>query len=127
MNRVKRAHRVGDLIRDELSDILLKKVKDPRLEMVTITDVKVTANLRLARIYFSVYNASKGKDDAIIGFKSAFGFLKRELGSRLKLRYMPELRFCYDESIEYGAHINMVLKAVKDESNSRHSGSIETE
>jgi len=126
MNRLKRAHRVGDLIRDEISDILLKKVKDPRLEMVTITDVKVTANLRLARIYFSVYDTSKGKDEAIIGFKSAFGFLKRELGSRLKLRYMPELRFCYDESIDYGAHINMVLKAIRDENDSTDSKSIET-
>ena len=112
----KRADRVADLIKQELSAILRREVGDPRIANITVTDVKLTDDLRSARIYF----VELGKDclsaDVEKGLSKAKGFLKRELGKRLQLRYIPELAFFYDPSFEYGSRIEKLLKEVrKDE------------
>ena len=111
-----RADRVSGLIQQALSEILLKGVKDPRLEMATITHVKMTRDLRIARIYFSVPGGSEKIEAAREGFKSALGFVKASMGRKLGLRYMPDLEFYYDESFDYGAHIENLLDSIRTKS-----------
>ena len=111
-----RSDRVGGLLQRALSDILQKGVKDPRLKMVTITGVKMSQDLRHARIYYAVSMGKKSAREVEKGFKSALGYLKRTLAGRLGLRYMPDLNFFYDESVDYGAHIDEVLKTVNTNS-----------
>ncbi|MDP7077077.1 MAG: 30S ribosome-binding factor RbfA [Desulfobacterales bacterium] len=115
-----RAERVSGLIRRALSELLQKNIKDPRLEMVTITAVKMSRDLRIAKVYFSTYGGKTNKDKVIKGFQNAFGYIKRCLGNQLGLRYMPDLKFFYDESFDYGSHIDKVLKSIKIENESDH-------
>ena len=116
-----RAERVGGLLQAALSDILRKSTKDPRLDGATITGVKMTADLKLARIYF-VISESHGtlREDALAGFAKAHGFIKYALAQELDLRYMPKLEFFYDESIEYGIHMANVLKRLKSDNARDH-------
>ena len=114
MIRFKRADRVGGQVQKELSNLLLKDIRDPRLDSVTIMHVSITDDLRLARIYFSVAEGEERKLGALAGFKSASGYLRRQLSHRLELRHVPELEFLYDESFERATKLNKVLKAVID-------------
>jgi len=98
----KRADRVGDLIRSELADIILRKIKDPRVGFVTITGVKLSDDLRHAIVFVSVMGDEKAKKDSLRGLGSAAHFMQSELGRRLKLRNTPSLVFHLDESIEKG-------------------------
>ncbi len=112
----KRADRVADLIKQEISEILRREAGDPRIANITVTDVKLTDDLRSARIYFVELGQDKLGPDVERGLSKAKGFLKRELGKRLQLRYVPELAFFYDPSFEYGSRIEKLLKEVrKDE------------
>lgn len=108
-----RIGRINDEIRRELSEIL-RTVKDPRVSqsMLTITHVDTTSDLRYARIYLTALDRT-GEKDLMRGLKSASGYLRRELGSRLNLRYTPELQFFADDSIAHGAHILDMLSHVK--------------
>ena len=108
-----RSDRVGGQIQKVLSEILLKKVRDPRLKNASITDVKMSRDLRIARIYFVTSGNKKNIEAALEGFNSAIGYVKRTLARQLGLRYMPDLKFFYDESFDYGSHIDNVLKALK--------------
>ena len=105
--------RINDEIQKELS-ALLRTVKDPRVtdRMLTITHVDTTSDLRYARIYVSALNCPDEKG-LLKGLKSAAGYLRHELGSRIDLRYTPELQFFVDDSIAYGAHILDMLNHVK--------------
>ena len=116
-----RSDRVSGQIQKILSEILLKKVKDPRLEHVHITDVKLSRDLRIARIYFVTSGNKKNIEAALKGFKSAIGYVKRSLARQLGLRYMPDLKFFYDESFDYGSHIDSVLKALKADNGPNHT------
>ena len=109
MKTFTRADRVGELVRQNLSDILLHTISDPRLASVTITGVRMSADIKLARIYFVTGTGKKAKADAVAGFKKASGYIKRILGKRLALRYVPALRFYYNESLDYGEHIDTLL------------------
>jgi len=100
---------------------LLKRIKDPRLKSATITDVKMSRDLRIARIYFTTTGNKKSVEEAIEGFKSAIGYVKRTLAGQLGLRYMPELRFFYDESFDYASHIDKILKDVKADDGLNHT------
>ena len=108
-----RIGRINEEIRKELS-ALLRTVKDPRVAeaMLTITHVDTTPDLRQCRVYVSALNC-KDEKELMRGLKSAAGFLRRELGSRVDLRYTPELQFIVDDSIAYGAHILDMLNHVK--------------
>ena len=108
-----RIGRINEEIQRELSD-QLRRLKDPRVQggMVTITRVDTTGDLRYARIFISVLNKAQEKD-VLKGLKSASGFLRRELGRALQLRYTPELQFVADDSIQYGAHILEVLRDIE--------------
>lgn len=113
MTLFSRADRVAGQIQKILSEILIRDIKDPRLDMATITGVKMSRDLKLARIYFTISGGNKSVEDASKGFKSAAGYLKRTLASQLGLRYMPDLAFFYDESFDYGARIETLLKTLK--------------
>ncbi|HPK54245.1 MAG TPA: 30S ribosome-binding factor RbfA [Smithellaceae bacterium] len=93
----------------EMSDIIFKQVKDPRIQTLTITSVKVTDDLRNAKIYF----VEMGKDECSAEIKSgltkATGFVRRELGKRLQLRFVPEIMFVHDKSFGYGSRIDKLL------------------
>ena len=112
MIHYKRADRVGGQVQKELSDLLLKEIRDPRLDSVTILRVSITDDLRSARIYFSVAEGEERKLSALAGFKSASGYLRRKLSRRLELRHMPDLEFLYDESFDRADRVNKVLKAI---------------
>ena len=109
-----RIGRINEEIQKELSS-LLRTLKDPRVSatgMVSITRVDTTGDLRYARIYISCLNKENEKD-VMKGLKSASGYLRRELGRALQLRYTPELQFIADDSIQYGAHILELLSDVQ--------------
>ena len=112
MKSFPRSDRVGGHIQRVLSDLLRKDIKDPRLEMVTITDVKLSNDLRKASIYFTT-SAPKNMERAMEGFKSAHGYVKRVLAQHLGLRYMPNIEFLYDESFDYASRIDKLLKSTK--------------
>jgi ribosome-binding factor A len=112
MTNFSRADRVGGLIQQMLSEMLRKDISDPRLQMATVTEVKVTKDLRRARIFFSSAGGKDASEQTAQGFRSATGFIKRHLGPRLGLRYMPELEFFYDESFDHGARIDQLLKSI---------------
>ncbi len=114
----KRSARVGDLIWKELADLLLRKVKDPRVSGVTITGVEVSPDLQHARVFYCVsgVTAEKEKEDAARGLFKAKGFIRQELGKRLQIRHVPEVDFRYDPSFEYGDKIERILRELhKDE------------
>ena len=115
-----RADRVSGLIQEVLSELLKKKIRDPRLAMATITSVKMSRDLKMARIYFTIYGDSEKSEAAVKGFESARGFIKRSLARRLGLRYMPDLKFFFDESFEYGSHIDQLLEKISTENEPDH-------
>jgi ribosome-binding factor A len=101
--------RVGDMIRNHLMDLLERKVNDPRVKMVTVTDVVVTPDAARATVHFSVLGGPEAQAEAQEGLESAAGWLRRELGHRLRLRNTPQLVFHYDPSLEHGEHIASIL------------------
>ncbi len=105
-----RQQKIDEEIKRELSYII-PTLKDPRLSgiMVSVVAVEVTRDLKYAKAHISVMNSEKA-DDAIKALSSSAGFIRRELGMRIRIRYTPELTFVRDTSIEYGAHINDILK-----------------
>ncbi|MFC1811083.1 30S ribosome-binding factor RbfA [Thermodesulfobacteriota bacterium] len=107
-----RSERVSGHIQKVLSEVLQKNVKDPRLEMIVITGVKMSRDLRVARIYYTTSTGGKNTAEVTEGFKSALGYVKRQLSRELGLRYMPDLKFLYDESFDYGSHIEEILKTI---------------
>jgi ribosome-binding factor A len=107
--------RVADQIKAEISMLLLKDIKDPRIGLVTITKVRLTADLKLARVYFTNFNnAVTDKNKALSGLKSAGGYIKRMLGKNLNLRYIPNVEFFYDDSFEYEARIDHLINETKE-------------
>ena len=118
MTRFKRADRVGGQVKKELCDLLRKEIRDPRLDSVTIMGVDLSDDLRSARVFFSVAQEEEARVDALAGFKSASGYLKRRLSTRLELKYTPELRFIYDESLDRATDLNKLLKTINEETES---------
>ena len=118
-----RADRVSGLIQKTLSDLLSKNIKDPRLEMTIITGVKMSPDLKSARIYFTTSGGRRSKDEALEGFQHALGYVKRILARQLGLRYMPDLKFFYDESFDYGIRIDNLLKSIQIDDEPDHTPS----
>ncbi len=117
MKPFSRAQRVGGQIQRILSTLIRKEIKDPRLAAVIITGIKLTRDLRIARIYYTVQSAmtAAGREAAAEGLESAKGYLKRSLAAELGLRYMPDLQFFHDDSLDYGAHIDQLLESIKSD------------
>lgn len=112
----RRIQRVNELIRQELSTLLIRRVRDPRLSSVTITEVDTTADLRTARIYVSILDDDEEtRQEMLCGLEGAAGFLRRELAHLLKVRHTPELIFHLDESARYGERIDQLLAQIRQE------------
>lgn len=112
----KRADRVGDLILEEISRMIVKEeVKDPRVQSVVPTDIEVSDDLSFARIFFTIMDEEVEKEEALAGLTSASGFIKKELSKKLRLRRFPELDFKFDTVLEKGYRIDELLREIKEE------------
>ena len=106
-----RVDRVGMEIKREVNEILQKKVRDPRVQGITITDVQMLGDLSMAKVYYTLMsNLASEQEKAQIGLEKAKGAIKRELGHNLKMYKIPDLTFIKDESIEYGNKIDQMLR-----------------
>ncbi len=111
----KRSDRVASQLKEEISNILLKEIKDPDINFVTIVKIRLTNDLRFAKIYYNVIGGPEQKQKAEAGLQRALPFIRSEIGHRIKLRFVPELRFIYDDSAEYADRIEQLLKKIHDE------------
>lgn len=112
-----RANRVAEEIKREVTQMLRDEIKDPRIGFVTVTGVEVTPDIRYAKVFFSVYGNEESKAQSMEALEKARGFVRSELGKRMRLRYTPEISFKFDTSIEYGAKIMKLLEGVKETEN----------
>jgi ribosome-binding factor A len=112
----RRQQRVSELIHRELSQLLWREARDPRLADVTITHVRITPDLLLARVYFSVLGGAEEEKAAQAGLERATGYLRSQLAARVQLRLAPELVFEVDRSAEYGRRIDQLLDEISAES-----------
>lgn len=110
-----RSNRVAESIHKEVSSLLLKGLKDPRIGFVTITAVDVTPDLHLARIYYSVMGDEEARKNTQKGLNSSVPYIRRELGRRLRMRYTPDILFQYDSSLEYGNRIESLIREIHTE------------
>lgn len=106
----RRTERVADNLLHEVAQILQKDVKDPRIGFVTLTGVKVSPDLRVAKIYYTVLGEAVNRKASAEGLASARSFIRREIGQRLRLRVVPDVRFLYDESMEQTLHVQEMLE-----------------
>lgn len=115
---IKRVNRISEEVKKVVSELIYNGLKDPRINpMTTITNVEVTRDLRYARIYVSVLGGKEDKENTILGLESAKGFIRKEIGSRIDLRYVPEPIFNLDESIEQGIYMSKLIEEVNKEAN----------
>lgn len=108
-----RIEKLQELIKQEMSKMLLTDLKDPRIGFVTVTDVEMTGDLREAKIYVSIMGGAEQVANSLEGLKSALGFIRREIGQRIRLRFTPEISFALDTSLDYGDHIQKLLLQVE--------------
>lgn len=107
----KRAVRVADQMKQEIADILMRKIKDPRIGFVTVTDVELSDDLRNAKVFVSIYGGDK--EETFKGLNSAATFIRSELGRRMTMRCIPEILFRFDDTVERGAHIMELLHEIE--------------
>lgn len=111
----KRSEKVGEAIHEIVSGLLLKGIKDPRIGFVTVTAVKMSDDLHSAKIFFSVIGTEEERKATEKGLNSAAGFIRHEIGKSLRMKYIPEIFFRYDESVETGNRIETILKQIHEE------------
>jgi ribosome-binding factor A len=111
----KRSEKVADLIQKEISQMLVKSVKDPRIGFITITRVTVSEDCRSAKVYYSVAGTQAEKESSMKGLDSAKGYVRKELGRRIRLRYTPDITFQFDPSIEYAIHMEELIHSIHHE------------
>lgn len=110
-----RSNRVGEQMKKELGEIIGRKIKDPRIGFVTVTDVQVTGDLQQAKVFISVLGDDEQKENTLKGLAKAKGFIRSEIGQRIRLRKTPEIIFEFDESIDYGNRIDSLLYQLKED------------
>ncbi|QHS22291.1 30S ribosome-binding factor RbfA [Virgibacillus sp. MSP4-1] len=110
-----RVNRIAEQMKKELGDIIGKKMKDPRIGFVTVTDVKVTGDLQQAKIFISVLGDDEQKHETLAGLAKAKGFIRSEIGKRIRLRKTPEISFEFDETIEYGNRIERLISELNED------------
>ncbi|HZM50379.1 MAG TPA: 30S ribosome-binding factor RbfA [Vicinamibacteria bacterium] len=108
----RRTERLGEEIREEVAQLIVGELKDPRIGFVTVTRVEVTPDLRTARVYVGVLGTEKQRQASLTGLRQATGFLRRALGQSLRLRYTPELVFTYDEGLEASDRVAQLLAEI---------------
>lgn len=109
-----RVEKVREMIKQEVSNILLNDIKDPRVKFVSVTEVEATNDLRHAKIYISLYGNEEEKTATLEGLERSLGFIRTEIAKRIRLRFAPELSFCVDKSMEYSDHIEKLLKKIQN-------------
>lgn len=117
-----RIDRLREQMKAEISDILRREMKDPRLGFVSVTDVEMSQDLRHAKVYVSILGDEAAKRETIAALQGAVGFVRTEIGRRIRLRHTPEIVFKLDESIERGARIFELLEQIKGEAVSEGKG-----
>ena len=115
-----RLQRIADRIRQELSEMLIREISDPRLEQIFVTDVNVDRELAFADIYVSAVEGAERSEEILAGLKSASGFIRRALVSRVDLRTFPRLRFHWDPTPENADHIEKILFELRDKDSQRN-------
>jgi len=120
-----RLDRVSNLLKKEISSIILKEVSDPRISFISITDVSVTHDLKFAKVFVSVFGDEETKTKAFDGLKSAVGFIQKKLGPRMDMKSVPHISFVRDDSIERGDRIFNILsklnkKGISDKKSSKY-------
>ncbi|MCK5552854.1 MAG: 30S ribosome-binding factor RbfA [Deltaproteobacteria bacterium] len=111
----RRSDKVGEVIKEEISRMLIREIKDPRIGFVTITRVKVSKDLRFGKVYFSVLGDQSAREDSLRGLNSAVGFMRRELGRRLRLRYVPDIVFSFDPSLEHMSRLAELIQEIHED------------
>jgi len=117
-----RAERVQRQLRKEISRILQEDLKDPRIGFVTVTRIDLTGDLRYAKIYFSILGDASKEESSIKGIQSAAGYIRKLVGERLKLKYVPELSFRLDKSIEYSINLDKTFERLRNERKNNQAG-----
>ncbi len=112
MHPYKRSTRVSDLLREEIAEIIMHKLRDPRVGFVTVTGVDVSDDLRNARVYVSIFENEK-QEETLKTLNASAKFIRGELSGRVKTKFIPQLIFRLDESIGYGAKIDSILREIK--------------
>jgi ribosome-binding factor A len=113
-----RSGRINEEIRKEISNIIRDEIRDPRLTaMISVTKVDVTKDLRYAKVFVSIFGSDEEKKSSLGALKSSSGFIRRELGGRVNLRYTPEVLIELDDTIEHGMHINDLIRQIKENPN----------
>lgn len=107
-----RRQRVQDFLREEISMIIQREIKDPGLGFITIIDVKMTEDLKYAKVYYSVFGSEEEKERTAQALKRATSYIKHLLGDKMRMKYMPEITFAYDTDQERAARIDEILKKV---------------
>ena len=115
MSNQLRIEKLQELIKQETSKMLLYDIKDPRIGFVTVTDVEMTGDLREAKIFVSIMGNEEQIKDTMQGLQSALGFVRREIGKRIRLRFTPEISFAPDKSLDYSEHIQKILLQIERE------------
>lgn len=115
MKSYPRADRIRARILEVISTQLSRYVNDPRLDLVTVTGVELSSDMKIAKVFFTCAGGPKAQKDAMKGFTSAKGFLKRTVAKDLGLKYMPDLRFYHDDSFDYGAKMDRLVKDALDD------------
>ncbi len=123
MKPYSRAERVSGKIQIAITDLLSKKIQDPRMEMATISGVKMTPDLRVADVYITVFGDKKKVRQALEGFKKSKGFIKKSIAPKLGLKYMPELRFVRDDTFDKAAKMDALIKSANTGSSEDQSHS----
>lgn len=109
-----RADRVGELIQEVVAELLRRDIRDPRLRAVTLTGVKVSRDLRHARVYFNLLGDQGDRGEVLAAFKGATGYIRSKVGKELNLRFVPAIEFSYDDSEDEAQRIDQLLKQVKE-------------
>ncbi len=110
-----RPHRLAEEIKREVTDMLQVELNDPRIcKLTSITDVEVSRDLRYAKVFVSVYGTEQEQSQTLVGLQSAGGFIRMELGKRIRLRFLPELTFSLDPSIKRGIELTHLISEVMD-------------
>ena len=122
MSTHNRPERVAQVVQRILGEVFAKGMRDPRIGLVTVTGVKMSPDLREARIFWAVHGEAKDKQDTALGLEAAKGFLRREIAQNLELRITPSLTFTYDEAIDRGERIEQLLKEVRAQDATRDPG-----
>ena len=104
-----RSQRVAEQVRRELAELIRLELKDPRVGMISITEVQVTPDYAHAKVYFSSMSGEEGLAEVMAGLQRSSGFLRRELGKRIRIHTLPQLHFEYDKSIEQGARLTRLI------------------